>query len=152
MYIIEKVTKILFPNDCIHEPYRPKKLKASSSGGASSSRAAPPRAPSSHSHGGGGGSRARGSRVKSVLRAIFNICKYNAMEVNEMWREVKEVKEHLQLPTSPHRELPDFDDPFAEWDAAEEEEEEEAPPAPRSRRTLFSCGEIEEEEEEEYEE
>jgi hypothetical protein len=32
------------------------------------------------------------------------------------------MKSHLGLPTDPYRELPTFDDPFAEWDAQDEEE------------------------------
>jgi hypothetical protein len=29
------------------------------------------------------------------------------------------IKNHLGLPTDPYHELPKFDDPFAEWDAAD---------------------------------
>jgi hypothetical protein len=50
-----------------------------------------------------------------------------ATETNENRRDIIEIKSHLGLPTDPYRELPEFDDPFAEWDAhgAQEEEEEE---------------------------
>jgi hypothetical protein len=62
-----------------------------------------------------------------VLKSIFNMCKTIATETNENRRDIIEIKSHLGLPTDPYRELPEFDDPFAEWDAlgAQEEEEEE---------------------------
>jgi hypothetical protein len=65
--------------------------------------------------------------IKRVLKSIFNMCKTIAMETNENRRDIIEIKSHLGLPTDPYRELPKFDDPFAEWDAqgAQEEEEEE---------------------------
>jgi hypothetical protein len=34
-----------------------------------------------------------------------------------------EIKSHLGLPTDPYRELPEFDDPFVEWDAQDVQEE-----------------------------
>jgi hypothetical protein len=50
------------------------------------------------------------------------------METNENHQDIIEIKSHLGLPTDPYRELPEFDDPFAEWDAqdAGEGQEEEA--------------------------
>jgi hypothetical protein len=65
--------------------------------------------------------------IKRVLKRIFNMCKTIATETNENRRDIIEIKSHLGLPTDPYRELPEFDDPFAEWDAqvAQEEEEEE---------------------------
>jgi hypothetical protein len=36
-----------------------------------------------------------------------------------------EIKSHLGLPTDPYLELPEFDDPFAEWDAQDAEEGQE---------------------------
>ena len=33
---------------------------------------------------------------------------------------INEIRGHLGLPLDSHRELPDFDDPFAEWDVADE--------------------------------
>jgi hypothetical protein len=52
-----------------------------------------------------------------VLKSIFNMCKTIATETNENRRYIIEIKSHLGLPTDPYRELPEFDDPFAEWDA-----------------------------------
>jgi hypothetical protein len=54
------------------------------------------------------------------------MCKTIATETNENCRDIIEIKSHLGLPTDPYCELPEFDDPFAEWDAqgAQEEEEE----------------------------
>jgi hypothetical protein len=45
------------------------------------------------------------------------MCKHIAREVNENRRDIIEIKGHLGLPTDSYRELPDFDDPFVEWDA-----------------------------------
>jgi hypothetical protein len=42
-----------------------------------------------------------------------------AKEVNENRRDIIKIKNHLGLPTDPYHELPEFDDPFAEWDAAD---------------------------------
>jgi hypothetical protein len=65
--------------------------------------------------------------IKRVLKSIFSMCKTIATETNENRRDIIEIKSHLGLPTDPYRELPEFDDPFVEWDAhgAQEEEEEE---------------------------
>jgi hypothetical protein len=64
--------------------------------------------------------------IKRVLKSIFSMRKTIATETNENQRDIIEIKSHLGLPTDPYRELPEFDDPFAEWDAqgAQEEEEE----------------------------
>jgi hypothetical protein len=64
--------------------------------------------------------------IKRVLKSIFSMCKTIATETNENRRDIIEIKSHLVLPTDPYRELPEFDDPFVEWDAqgAQEEEEE----------------------------
>jgi hypothetical protein len=65
--------------------------------------------------------------IKRVLKSIFSMCKTMATETNENRRDTIEIKSHLGLPTDPYHELPEFDDPFAEWDAqdAEEGQEEE---------------------------
>jgi hypothetical protein len=64
--------------------------------------------------------------IKRVLKSIFSMCKTIATETNENHRDIIEIKSHLGLPTDPYRELPEFDDPFVEWDTqgAQEEEEE----------------------------
>jgi hypothetical protein len=66
--------------------------------------------------------------IKRVLNSIFSMCKTIATETNENCRDIIEIKSHLGLPTDPYRELPEFDDPFVEWDAqdAGEGQEEEA--------------------------
>jgi hypothetical protein len=66
--------------------------------------------------------------IKRVLKSIFSMCKTIATETNENCRDIIEIKFHLGLPTDPYRELPEFDDPFAEWDAQDvgEGQEEEA--------------------------
>jgi hypothetical protein len=65
--------------------------------------------------------------IERVLKSIFTMCKTIATETNENRHDIIKIKSHLGLPTDPYRELPEFDDPFAEWDAqgAQEEEEEE---------------------------
>jgi hypothetical protein len=61
--------------------------------------------------------------IKRVLKSIFSMCKTIAMETNENCRDIIEIKSHLSLPTDPYRELPEFDNPFAEWDAQDVQEE-----------------------------
>jgi hypothetical protein len=63
--------------------------------------------------------------IKRVLKSIFSMCKTMATETNENRRDIIEIKSHLVLPTDPYRELPEFDDPFAEWDAQDAEEGQE---------------------------
>jgi hypothetical protein len=65
--------------------------------------------------------------IKRVLKSIFSMCKTIATETNENRRDIIEIKSCLGLPTDLYRELPEFDDPVAEWDTqgAQEEEEEE---------------------------
>jgi hypothetical protein len=48
-----------------------------------------------------------------------------ATETNENRWDIIEIKSHLGLPTDPYRELPEFDDPFAERDAQDAEEGQE---------------------------
>jgi hypothetical protein len=52
------------------------------------------------------------------------MCKTIATETNENRWDIIEIKSHLGLPTDPYRELPEFDDPFAEWDTQVVQEEE----------------------------
>jgi hypothetical protein len=63
--------------------------------------------------------------IKRVLKSIFSMCKTMATETNENCQDILEIKSHLGLPTDPYRELPEFDDPFAEWDAQDAEEGQE---------------------------
>jgi hypothetical protein len=41
-------------------------------------------------------------------------------EVNENRHDIIEIKSHLGLPADTYHELPQFDDPFPEWDAVDE--------------------------------
>jgi hypothetical protein len=63
--------------------------------------------------------------IKRVLKSIFSMCKTMATETTENRRDIIEIKYNLGLPTDPYRELPTFDDPFAEWGAQDEEERQE---------------------------
>jgi hypothetical protein len=61
--------------------------------------------------------------IKRVLKSIFSMCKTIATETNKNRQDIIEIKSHLGLPTDPYRELPEFDDLFAEWDAQDAQEE-----------------------------
>jgi hypothetical protein len=63
--------------------------------------------------------------IKRVLKSFFSMCKTMATETNENRRDIIEIKSHLSLPTDPYRELPEFHDPFADWDAQDAEEGQE---------------------------
>jgi len=49
------------------------------------------------------------------------MCRNIAHDVHENSRSINEIRGHLGLPLDAHRELPEFDDPFAKWDAADED-------------------------------
>jgi hypothetical protein len=130
MYMIERVTNVHYPKDVVHEPFRhlrdraKKAPKARKYVGSSSAaprhddmpaEPSPPRPPRRH----------RGSLMKRVLKSIFSMCKTMTTETNENRRDIIEIKSRLGLPTDPYRELPEFDDPFAECDAQDEEEGQE---------------------------
>jgi len=67
------------------------------------------------------------------------MCKNIAQDVHENTRSINEIRGHLNLPLDAHRELPDFYDPFAEWDAADEAAVAAAhAPLPRARRQARS--------------
>ena len=73
--------------------------------------------------------------MKRALRSLFSMCRNIAQDVHENTRSINEIWGHLNLPLDAHRELPDFDDPFAEWDAADEAAVAAAhAPLPRARR------------------
>jgi hypothetical protein len=64
--------------------------------------------------------RATEQFIKRVLKSIFCICKTMTQKVNENRRDIIEIKSHLGLPADIYHELPQFDDPFPKWDAADE--------------------------------
>jgi hypothetical protein len=128
MYMIERVTSVRYPKDVVHEPFRhlrdrakkpPKGRKYVGSSSAAPRHddlpvaSSPPRPPRRH----------RGSMIKTVLKSIFSMRKTMATKTNENCRDIIEIKSHLGLPTDPYHELPEFDDPFAEWDAQDAQEE-----------------------------
>jgi hypothetical protein len=130
MYMIERVTNVRYPKDVVHEPFchlrdrakkAPKARKYVGSSSAAPRRDDVPAAPCPPRP----TRRHRGSMIKRVLKSIFSMCKTMATETNENHRDIIEIKSHLGLPTDPYRELPTFDDPFAEWDAQDEEGQEE---------------------------
>ena len=53
-------------------------------------------------------------------------------------RDIQAIKAHMGLPVDAHDELPAFDDPFAEWDAADAAPELDFVPLPRQRRRQVS--------------
>jgi hypothetical protein len=130
MYMIERVNNVRYPKDVVHEPFRhlrdraKKPPKARKYVGSSSAAPhhddmpvapSPPRPPRRH----------HGSMIKRVPKSIFSMCKTMATETNENRRDIIEIKSHLGLPIDPYRELPEFDDPFAEWKAQDAEEGQE---------------------------
>jgi hypothetical protein len=63
------------------------------------------------------------------------MCKTATQEINGNHHDIIEIKSHLGLPADPYHELPEFDDPFAEWDATDEAAIAAAhAPLPRPRR------------------
>lgn len=124
MFMIEKVSKITFPKDVIHEPLRLRVHPENPHGSIAGHHNGIQRdtsnsdAPSS-SH----GSRhdSDNSFIKRALKSIFGICKHMATKVNENRRGLIEIKRHLNLPCDTYHELPRFDDPFASiaWDNLE---------------------------------
>jgi hypothetical protein len=124
MYMIERVTKITFSKDCKHEPLHICRCSGDT-----------PRAPPLHAGATrnpifdptqsflGASSSHHGhhdSFIKKVIKSIFCMCKTMAQEVNENRHDIIEIKSHLGLPANTYHELPQFDDPFPEWDAADE--------------------------------
>ena len=67
------------------------------------------------------------------------MCRNIAHDVHENTRSINEIRGHLGLPLNAHHDLPEFDDPFAEWDAADEAAIAAAhAPLPRARRQARS--------------
>ena len=70
---------------------------------------------------------------------MFGMCRNIAQDVHENARSINEIRGHMGLPLDSHCELPAFDDPFAEWDAADEAAVAAAhAPLPRARRQARS--------------
>jgi hypothetical protein len=123
MYMIEKVTKITFPKDCKHEPLhiRPRPGDAPRAPPLHASATRNPRFdPTPSFSGASSHHRHHDSFIKRAPKSIFCMCKTMTQEVNENRRGIIEIKSHLGLPTDTYHELPQFDDPFPEWDAADE--------------------------------
>ena len=79
------------------------------------------------------------SFLKRALRSLFGMCRNIAQDVHENARSINEIQGHMGLPLDLHRELPAFDDPFAESDAADEAAIAAAhAPLPRARRQAHS--------------
>jgi hypothetical protein len=125
MYMIERVTKVTFPKDCKHVALhlRPRSSDAPHAPPLHAGAARNPRFDPAPSYSGASSSSRHGhhdSFIKRALKSIFCMCKTATQEINENHRDIIEIKSHLGLPTDPYHELPEFDDPFAEWDAADE--------------------------------
>jgi hypothetical protein len=125
MYMIERVTNITFPKDCKHATLhlRPRSGDALHApplhaGATRNARFDP--APSYFSVSSSSRHGHHDSFIKRAPKNIFSMCKTATHEINENCRDIIEIKGHLGLPADPYHELPEFDDPFAEWDAADE--------------------------------
>ncbi|KAG2561669.1 hypothetical protein PVAP13_8KG171902 [Panicum virgatum] len=144
MYMIERVTKVTFPKTVKHEPLH----LCARSGDAPPpppSHAGATRnprfdsAPSSLDASSSSHHRHHDSFVKRALRSLFGMCRNIAQDVHEDARSINEIRGHMGLPLDPHRELPAFDDPIADWDAADEAAIVAAhAPLPRARRQARS--------------
>ena len=77
--------------------------------------------------------------MKRALRSIFCMCKTIASEVNENCRDIQAIKAHMGLHMDAHDPLSEFDDPFAEWDAADAAPEPAFVPLPRQHCRQVSC-------------
>ena len=66
------------------------------------------------------------------------MCKTIASEVNENRRDIQAIKAHMGLHMDAHDPLSEFDDPFAEWDAADAAPEPAFVPLPCQRRRQVS--------------
>ena len=60
------------------------------------------------------------SFMKRALHSLFGMCRNIAHDVHKNTRSINEIRGHLGLPLTEHHDLPEFDNPFAEWDAADE--------------------------------
>ncbi|EAZ02505.1 hypothetical protein OsI_24610 [Oryza sativa Indica Group] len=89
-----------------------------------------------------------------AFKAIFQLCKSNAIEINKAQKGIEELQAHAGLPHSPIREPPTFEDPWSDF----ESEEHVPSPSPGAdvgtssrcpRRSTRRTQEIESDEEEE---
>ena len=143
MYMIERVTKVTFPKTINHEPLHlharsgdAPPLPPSHAGATRNPRYDP--APSSLGASSSSRHRHHDSFVKRALRSLFGMCRNIAQDVHENARSINEIRGHMGLPLDSHCELPAFDDPFAEWDAADEAAAAAHAPLPRARRQARS--------------
>ncbi|KAG2594390.1 hypothetical protein PVAP13_5NG642166 [Panicum virgatum] len=144
MYMFERVTKVTFPKTIKHEPLHLRArsgdappLPPSHAGATRNPRYDP--APSSLGASSSSRHRHHDSFVKRALRSLFGMCRNIAQDVHENARSINEIRGHMGLHLDPHRELPAFDDPFAEWDAADEAAVAAAhAPLPRAHRQARS--------------
>jgi hypothetical protein len=125
MYMIERVTKVTFPKDCKHAALHlhPRSGDAPHAPRLHAGATRNPRFDLAPSHSGVSSSSRHGhhdSFIKRALKSIFIMCKTATHEINENRHDIIEIKGHLGLPADPYHELPEFDDPFTEWDAADE--------------------------------
>ena len=123
--MIERVIKVTFPKTVKHEPLhlRARSVDApppppSHAGATRNPRFDP--APSSLGASSSSRHRHHDSFMNRALRSLFGMCRNIAQDVHENARSINEIRDHMGLPLDPHRKLPAFDDPFAEWDAADE--------------------------------
>jgi hypothetical protein len=140
MYMIERVTKVTFPKDYKHAALHlhPQSGDAPHAPPLHASATRNPRFDPAPSHSGVSSSSRYGhhdSFIKRALKSIFSMCKTATHEINENRHDIIETKGHLGLPADPYHELPQFDDSFTEWDAADEAAVAAAhAPLPRPRR------------------
>jgi hypothetical protein len=149
MFMIERVTGIRFPKDCIHTVYKIEKAHAGVS--TQAGRASHADIPESSQERAKGGAKIR-KKIGSWLKAIFGTCSYSAERAYQTQMEQRALRpSHLPplppVPRPPTFDLPSFSDSEREEDDQQaagdddsddddEEEEQQDQPADWEQQTL----------------
>lgn len=113
MFIIERVSGIVFKKYVQHRPYSLTKLKGNDNSSGSGTAAV---ARSRHSQrstatrSSTSKSTHRGSRLSRWMKAIFRTCSYAATQAYAARRDINEIKQHLKLPIRSLMPPPRFSD------------------------------------------
>jgi hypothetical protein len=103
MYVIERVTMLIFKKDGDHLPYQLKQWQHSKTAEAVKALLEPV-TPTTHSHEVGPNSEARrdkgGKKIRNMLRDLLGFCKYNATQTYELRKDVNKLLLKAELPES----------------------------------------------------
>jgi hypothetical protein len=129
MYVIERVTGLIFKKDGDHLPYQLKQWKHSKTTEAVKALLETV-TPAAHSHEAGPSSEARrdkgGKKIRNMLRDLFGFCKYNATQTYELRKDINKLLLKVELPESYLVPPPTF--PFFPDSTSSEEEQPESAP------------------------